>query len=109
MCGGRDMSSQPLSGLHVTGVRYRGSRPAKGDERALNAYLAAKVYQQAHVPVEISEPAFPEDLRSDEETDNLGALGATIAAEVAAAARGGQALLMTGGDCTHITGVVGGL
>jgi arginase len=103
------MPNQPLSALHVVGVRYRGSRPAKGDERSLNAYAASDVYQQAQAPVEISEPALPEQQRSAEETDNLGLIGAAIADQVAAARRAGQAVLMTGGDCTHITGVVGGL
>jgi arginase len=103
------MPTQPLSALHVIGVRYRGSRPAKGDERALDAYAASNVYQQARVQVEVSEPALPEHLRSDQETDNLGLLGAAIADQVATARRAGQAVLMTGGDCTHITGVLGGL
>src|SRR6185503_9231152 len=73
------MPTHPLSALHVTGVRYRGSRPARGDERALDAYLASAVYQHAQVPVDISEPVWPEHLRSDEETDNLGLIGAAIA------------------------------
>ena len=103
------MPNQPLSALHVVGVRYRGSRPAKGDERALDAYTASGVYQQAQAPVEVHEPALPEQRRSQEETDNLGLLGAAIAEQVAAARRAGRAVLMTGVDCTHITGVVGGL
>jgi len=45
------MSTQPLATLHVTGVRYRGSRPAHGDERALDAYTRANAYQRAQVPV----------------------------------------------------------
>src|SRR5690349_17608289 len=102
------MTTQPLSALHVTAVRFRGSRPAAGDERAIDAYAASGVYQQAGVPVELHEPAFPEHLRSKVETDNLGLLGAAIADQVAAARRAGQAVLMTGGDCTHITGVLGG-
>ena len=54
------MPTQPLSALHVTAVRYRGSRPAQGDERALDAYARSDVYRQAQVPVDISEPALPE-------------------------------------------------
>jgi arginase len=103
------MPTQPLSALHVTGVRYRGSWPAKGDERALDAYMASGVYRQAQVDVDIGEPALPEHLRGDEETDNLGLIGSAIADQVAAARRAGRAILMTGGDCTHITGVLGGL
>jgi arginase len=103
------MPTQPLSALHVVGVRYRGSRPAAGDERALDAYAASGVYSQAQVSVTINEPALAEQLRSDEETDNLGLLGTAIADDIATARRDGRAVLMTGGDCTHITGVLGGL
>lgn len=100
---------QPLFALRVIGVRYRSSRPAEGDERSLDAYAASRVYYQAQVPVEVIEPVFPEEARSQVEPDNLGSLGGVIAEAVAPARRTGKAVLMTGGDCTHITGVVGGL
>jgi arginase len=103
------MPTEPLSGLRVIGVRYRGSRPAQGDERALDAYLASGVYQQAQVPFDVVEPSFPEDRRDEEKADNLGLLGGLIADAVASARREGRAILMTGGDCTHTTGMVGGL
>jgi len=103
------MPTEPLSGLRVIGVRYRGSRPAQGDERALDAYLASGAYQRARVPFDVVEPSFPEDRRDEEEADNLGLLGGLIADAVASARRAGKAILMTGGDCTHATGVVGGL
>jgi len=102
------MSVEPLSGLTVVGVRYRGSRPARSDERALDAYAASGVYQQAQVPVDAIEPAFPED-RREEEADNIGLLGGAIANVVSSARRQGKAVLMTGGDCTHATGILGGL
>jgi arginase len=103
------MSSQPLSSLQVIGVRYRGSKPAQGNERSLNAYAAAGVYHQAQAPFDVVEPVMPETQRSEEETDNLGLLGGAIADAVAAAQRQGKGILMTGGDCTHMTGVLGGL
>jgi arginase len=40
---------------------------------------------------------------------NIGIVGGKIAEEVAAAIRDGKAVLMTGGNCCHMTGVVGGL
>jgi arginase len=95
--------------LKVIGIRYRGSKPAVGDERALNAYAVSGVYQSARVPFEVVKPAFPEDERQAEETDNLGLMNAAIAVVVADARSQGQAVLMTGGDCTHCTGVLGGL
>lgn len=103
------MPNQKLSALEVIGVRYRASRPAQGDERSLNAYLAAGVYDHANIPVEIVEPVFPEMQRREAEPENLGILGGTIAELVASARQKGKAVLMTGGDCTHITGVIGGL
>jgi arginase len=103
------VSTQPLSALQVIGVRYRSSRLAQRDERSLDAYAAADVYAAAQVPFTVLEPRFPEDLRQAEEPDNLGVLGGEIATAVAAARQQGQGVLMTGGDCSHITGVVGGL
>jgi arginase len=103
------MSTNPLSTLKVMGIRYRGSKPAVGDERALDAYAASGVYQSARVPFEIVEPAFPEEKRQTEETDNLGLINAAIATAVAEAHRQRHAILITGGDCTHCTGVLGGL
>ncbi|GAB4122837.1 MAG: hypothetical protein Fur005_07690 [Roseiflexaceae bacterium] len=94
--------------LQVIGVRYRGSRIAIDDERGLDGYIAAGVYRAAGVPFEVVEPRMPEDQRREFEPDNLGLLGGQIADQVAAARRAGRAVLMTGGDCSHITGVVGG-
>ncbi|MCP4368415.1 MAG: arginase, partial [Deltaproteobacteria bacterium] len=101
--------NQPLTTLQVIGVRYQQSQPAKADERCLDAYAAANVYQHAGVPFEVHEPAFPEAQREPDEPDNLGTLGGEIANAVVAARRAGKAVLMTGGDCNHITGVLGGL
>ena len=103
------MSTTPLSELNVIGIRYRGSKPAVNDERALDAYAASGVYQSAQVSFVIIEPAFPEEKRKVEETDNLGLMNGAIATVVADAHRHGHAVLMTGGDCTHCTGVLGGL
>ena len=103
------MEGQPLTRLQVIGVRYRQSKPAPGDERALDAYAAAGVYQQAQVPFEVVEPAMPEGQRREEESDNLGLLGGAIAETAAAARLEGKAVLMIGGDCNHMTGLLGGL
>jgi len=103
------MTINPVSELKVVGIRYRGSKPAVKDERALDAYAASNVYQIAQVPFEIIEPSFPEERREAEETDNLGLMNGAIAKVVAEANEHGQAVLITGGDCTHSTGVLGGL
>jgi arginase len=98
-----------LTFLQVIAIRYRRTRPALGDERALDAYLAAGVYANAEVPVDIVEPAFFPDDRVEDEPAKIGRFAGIIADHVAAARREGKAVLMTGGDCTHSTGIVGGL
>jgi len=90
-------------------MRYRGSRLAQRDERSLNAYAAANVYQSAQTPTTVVEPRFAEEKRQPVEPDNLGLLGGVIADAVADGIRDGRAILMSGGDCSHITGVFGGL
>ena len=103
------MTTKPLEAMQVIGVRYGGSTPATKDERSLDAYTAARVYEQAQVPFNIVEPQMPESSRVADEPTNLGLLGGRIAEIVAEARQQGRAVLMTGGDCSHITGVVGGL
>jgi arginase len=103
------MSPKAMTRLQVIGVRYRRSTPASGDERALDAYLASNVYDAARVPVDIFEPNLAPDAQSHAEIENLGLLGGIIADVVGTARRKGNAILMTGGDCTHVTGVLGGL
>jgi arginase len=61
------------------------------------------------VPFDIVEPSFPEDQRGEQAADNLGLLGGAIASAVASVRREGKAILLTGGDCTHASGVIGGL
>ncbi|MCA9994263.1 MAG: arginase family protein [Anaerolineales bacterium] len=103
------MSGKPLTGLQVVGVRYRYSHRAKRDERALDAYGRSGVYETAVIPYDVVEPQMPEEKRLPDEPDNIGLLGGAIAEAVAAGRRAGRAVLMTGGDCSHISGVVGGL
>jgi arginase len=100
---------QPIEQLSVVAVRYRGSRLAAGDERSLDAYTAANVYSAAQIPFSVVEPRFPKAQRSVAEPDNLGFLGGEIANAVAGGVSAGHAVLLCGGDCSHITGVIGGL
>jgi arginase len=98
-----------FTGLQVLALRYRGISPAPGDERALDAYSAAGVYSSMNLPVEISEPTFPADLSTGVQADDFGLFNGIIADLAAEAMRARKAILMTGGDCTHLTGIVGGL
>lgn len=100
------MSTKPL---HVLGVRYRGSRPAQGDERSLDAYIASGVYWERGAPVVYGEPTMAEALRVADEPANLGVICRAIADGVADACKAEAKLLLTGGDCTHCVGVFAGL
>ncbi|MGQ9548098.1 MAG: arginase family protein [Roseiflexus sp.] len=103
------MKTRPITHLQVIGIRYRGSIPAEGDERALDAYAASEVYSAAGVPFTIIEPQMPEIHRSADEPSNLGWICRAIADDVAAARMAGRAPLIVGGDCTHAVGVIAGL
>lgn len=102
-------TASKFSGLQVLAVRYRGINPAPGDERALDAYSAAGVYTSLNLPVEISEPTFPTELSTGVQAEDFGLFNGIIADLTAEAVRARKAILMTGGDCTHLTGIVGGL
>jgi arginase len=103
------MSANPLSALQVVGVRYSGSRPVPRDERSVTAYAESGAYDLAGVPVHVDEPTMSEELRTDDEPANLGVINGEIADVVAAARQRGDAILLTGGNCCHLTGVIGGL
>ena len=117
------MPTQPLSALTVVGIRYFGDRLTEPYESPLDGYAASGVYASAGVPFTVTEPLLPErgaDSASDAPL-KLGLLGGAIADVVARTRRpgspqsagapqsSGAAVLMVGGNCTHITGVLGGL
>ncbi len=101
--------SQPVTDLQVVGIRYRRTDLAPDDERSLDAYAASNAYAAAGLPFNVIEPRFPEERRVEFEPDNIGVLGGLVADSVAKARRSGKAVVMTGGDCCHISGVFGGL
>jgi len=103
------LPNTPLTGIQVLGIRFRGSQPSVRDERCLDAYRSSGVYQASQVPFWILEPVFPEQKRETQEIVNLGILGGEIAVATADARNAKRAIMLTGGDCTHITGIIGGL
>jgi arginase len=98
-----------FTGLQVLAVRYRGVEKAEEDERALDAYQTSGVYTRMNLPVDITEPYFPNQLASGVQANDYGQFNGIIADLAAEALRARKAILMTGGDCTHLTGIVGGL
>jgi arginase len=100
---------KPLSNLHIIGVRYGNANYYSGKRIPLEAYAESGIYEAAEVPFEIVEPHLEDSQRTKDEVQNIGILGGLIADEVASARRDGRAVCMTGGNCCHITGVLGGL
>ncbi len=103
------MKRKQISELQVIAVRYRDSTLAENDERSLDAYVRSGVYGRISAPVTITEPKLADSKRLPAETDNIGLLGGQIAQLVAQARQSEKAILMSGGNCSHITGIFGGL
>ena len=103
------MSPQPLQNLHIIGIRYLNDRKIDGPRIPLDAYSASNAYQAAGVPFCYQEPDLPPALATEDTIENLGILGGEIAGAVALGRAKQRGILMTGGNCTHITGVIGGL
>lgn len=102
------MAALAERGLNVIGVRYRGSTPSPGDERSVDFYRQAGVYGELEDNAIYVDPAFPEEERDESPTLNLGIMGGRIASAVADGIQQGRGTVMVGGDCAHITGVLGG-
>lgn len=100
---------RPIPSVRVLGVRYWDGRPAPGDGCALDAYVSAAVYWDAGLPVAYEEPRLPEALLTGAEEEDLGRVCGSLALAVAAGRRAGGAVLITGGNCSHAVGVLGGL
>ncbi|MBU1050556.1 arginase family protein [Candidatus Bipolaricaulota bacterium] len=103
------MNHRSLEKLHVIGIRYRRTTPAAADERGLDAYAASNVYASAGVPFTVEEPDIASRECLGDAVSALGSFNGRIADTVAVARRLGNVILMTGGDCSHATGIVGGL
>ena len=101
--------SQPLTKLKIIGVRYLNAKHTPGLEIPLDVYSKDGIYGSANVPYEICEPFLQDSMRTDDEVADIGKLGGLIAREVTIARKNGYAICMIGGNCCHITGVIGGL
>lgn len=100
---------KPIPKLNVIGIRYLGGRNVPGPGFPLDLYEAANVYASAGTPYNIVEPHIPDGQWTVDEVINIGILGGQIADQVASTRKTGGAVLMTGGNCCHITGIIGGL
>lgn len=103
------MPNKSLEQIHIVGIRYLNARQSDDETSPLDAYSASDVYQAARVPFCYVEPElFPEQPEADE-VENIGRLGGEIAEAVANGCEKGRGVLVTGGNCSHMTGVLGGL
>ncbi len=102
------MVTSSLPGLHVVQIRYQGSDRARPESDPVDAYAASGAYETLGA-MTVVEPAFPEERRVDEPTDNLGIFGGEIAAAVAEGRREGKPVLVVGGNCASVPGVIGGM
>jgi arginase len=93
--------------LHVVQIRYHGGERASPESEPIDAYAASGAYDAFVTTIE--DPDFPEERRDAEPTINLGLIGGEIAAAVAAGRRDGKPVLVVGGNCAVVPGVVGGL
>src|SRR5687767_6239480 len=97
-----------LPSLHVVQIRYQDGDPTSPGSDPVDTYVASGAYQRL-VEATVVEPKFPEDQRDEEPTVNLGLIGGQIAEAVAAGRREGRPVLVVGGNCASVPGVVGGL
>src|SRR5918998_1618301 len=97
-----------LPGLHVVQIRYQGGDPALPGSDPVDAYAASGAYERLGEATFV-EPEFPEEQRDEEPTVNLGLIGGEIAEAVAAGRLAGKPVLVVGGNCATVPGVVGGL
>jgi arginase len=95
-------------GLHVVVVRYEGSARMAEQSDPTPAYAASGIYD-AFGPATVVEPVMPDGGDLLEPVAALGALGGEIAEAVAAGRREGRGVLVTGGHCAVLPGVLGGL
>src|SRR5215207_4156217 len=100
--------AERLPGLQVVQIRYQGSERALSGSDPVDTYAASGAYQRLGEAT-VVEPAFPEEQRDEEPTVNLGLIGGEIAEAVAAGRRAGKPVLVVGGNCASVPGVVGGL
>ena len=100
--------AESTPGLQVVQIRYwDGARwPPHSDP--IDAYAASGAYDLLGAAA-VVEPAFPEERRDEEPTVNLGLIGGEIAAAVAQGRRAGKPVLVVGGTCDAVPGVIGGL
>lgn len=102
------MVSQTQPGLHVVQNRYDVAQRWTAAADPVAHYAASGVYQLLGDPT-VVEPQMPAGHEGKEPVEKLGVFGAEIAAAVAEGRRAGQPVLVVGGTCDAVPGIVGGI
>jgi len=95
-------------GLLVVEVKYAGSRPVEAESDPTPAYAESGAYAAFGEPT-VVEPRYREPDRYIEPAEALGRFGAEVASVVAAGRRDERPVLVVGGHCGVLPGVLGGL
>lgn len=95
--------------MHVVEIRYHDGTPATERTREIEAFREAGVYDTAEGEVTFATPVVPEEQRTDDRIVNLGLIGGQIADAVAEGLGRGSRVVVTGGNCSHLPGVLGGI
>ena len=113
------MELRPLTGLTVIEVPYRNMRRVYY-RREFDDYKLCGLYHKLNVPVCVVQAAYnhedyplPEGEFFDYDPEvfsrALGALSGSICQKTEQACKNGSCVLLTGGGCEHVVGVLGGL
>ncbi len=102
------MSTQSGTGLHVVQNRYDVAQRWSAKADPVEHYAASGVYELLGEPT-VVEPQFPAGHETDEPTVKLGIFGGQIAEAVAEGRRAGKPVLVVGGTCDAVPGIVGGI
>ncbi len=95
--------------LQVVEIRYLDARWAPEETPEPEAYRARGLYAAAGWRAVHREPRLPDGERTGDRIADLGRVGGRIAEAVAEGAREGRKVLVVGGNCSHLPGVIGGL
>lgn len=95
--------------LHVVEIHYRDAYSAEERIVETEALRQAGVYEAVSDSVTFDTPALPPEEQTDDRIQNLGLLGGKIADAVARGLTAGRQVVVTGGNCSHLPGVIGGL
>ena len=93
---------------HVVGIRYRNDERSPQESQGIVDEGIAACARLAG-PITVAEPDLPDERRSGDRIANLATYGGAIADAVADGARRGDHVVVLGGNCTALPGVLGGL